>query len=77
MKKNMETTIVCSGNLGIGRENGKTTVYWGDIWHNGKENGNYYSILGLDWAWLLQFLVLSALFVGFRPTVGFRCVPKP
>ena len=31
MEKNMETTI----------------VYWGYINGNGKENGNYYSILGL------------------------------
>ena len=33
MEKNMETTI----------------VYWGYIGNNGKENGNYYSILGLYW----------------------------
>ena len=31
MEKKMETTI----------------VYWGYIGNNGKENGNYYSILGL------------------------------
>ena len=24
-----------------------TTVYWGLCWATGKENGNYYSILGL------------------------------
>ena len=23
-----------------------TIVYWGIYWDNGKENGNYYSILG-------------------------------
>ena len=26
-----------------------TTVYWGVRWDNGKENGNYYSILGVRW----------------------------
>ena len=26
-----------------------TIVYWGYIGNNGKENGNYYSILGLHW----------------------------
>ena len=24
-----------------------TIVYWGVYWDNGKENGNYYSILGV------------------------------
>ena len=33
MEKNMETTI----------------VHWGLYGDNGKENGNYYSILGLYW----------------------------
>ena len=33
MEKKMETTI----------------VYWGYIGKNGKENGNYYSILGSYW----------------------------
>ena len=33
MEKKMETTI----------------VYWGYIGNNGKEHGNYYSILGLYW----------------------------
>ena len=33
MEKKMETTI----------------VYWGYVGNNGKEHGNYYSILGLHW----------------------------
>ena len=36
-----------------------TIVYWGHIGNNGKENGNYHSILGLYWEewkrkWKLQ-----------------------
>ena len=48
----METTIVYWGYIGIMEKKMETTIvyrglYWGYIWDNGKENGNYYSILGL------------------------------
>ena len=44
----METTIVYWGHIGIMEKKMETTiVYWGYIGENGKENGNYYSILGL------------------------------
>ena len=50
----METTIVYWGYIGIMEKKMETTiVYWGFIrvilglyWYNGKENGNYYRILG-------------------------------
>ena len=43
----METTIVYWGYTGIMEKKMETTtVYWGLYWNNGKENGNYYNILG-------------------------------
>ena len=43
----METTIVYWGYIGIMEKEMETTiVYWGLYWDNGKQNGNYYSILG-------------------------------
>ena len=38
-------------NIGASRDNGKieTTIEYWVILGNGKENGNYYSILGLYW----------------------------
>ena len=36
------------GYIGIMENEMETTiVYWGYIWDNGKENGNYYSMLRL------------------------------
>ena len=44
----METTIVCWGYLGIMEKKMETTIVcWGYLGDNGKENGNYYSMLGL------------------------------
>ena len=44
----METTIAYWGYIGIMEKKMETTIaYWGLYWDNGKENGNYYSILGL------------------------------
>ena len=48
----METTMVCWLCIGIMEKNMETTMlYWSSIlrlyWDNGKENGNYHSILGL------------------------------
>ena len=44
----METTIVYWGYIGIMEKNMETTiVYWGLYCDKGKENGNYYSILGV------------------------------
>ena len=54
MEKKMETTIVYWGlygvYMGIMENKMETTiVYWGLYGDNGKENGNYYSILGSIW----------------------------
>ena len=44
----MATTIVYWGYMGIMLKKMETTiVYWGYMGNNGKENGNYYSILGV------------------------------
>ena len=49
METNMETTIVYSGYIEILEKKTETTiVYSGLYWDNGEENGNYYSILGLQ-----------------------------
>ena len=48
MEKKMEATIVYWGYMGIMEKKMEATiVYWGYIDDNGKENGSYYSILGL------------------------------
>ena len=48
MEKKMETTMVYWGYRGIMEKKMETTmVYWGYRGDNGKENGNYYGILGL------------------------------
>ena len=46
MEKKMETTIVYWGYTGIMEKKMETTIsILGLYWDNGKENGNYYSIL--------------------------------
>ena len=43
----METTIVYWGYIGIMEKKMETTILGLGFSDNGKENGNYYSILGL------------------------------
>ena len=48
MEKKVETTIVSWGYIGIMEKKMETTIVnWGLYWDNGKENGNYYSKLGV------------------------------
>ena len=48
MEKKMETTIVNWGYNGIMEKKMETTIVnWGLYWDDGKENGNYYSKLGV------------------------------
>ena len=48
MDKQMDTTLVYWGFIGIMEEKMETTImYWGYIGNNGKENENYYGTLGL------------------------------
>ena len=47
MEKNMETTVLCWGCIGMMEKNMETTVLcWGCIGYNGKEHGNYCIIIG-------------------------------
>ena len=60
-RKNMETTIAC----------------WGYIGDKGKENGNYYSILGLYWViWRPSYVVPFWVWYGFLVRILIRTTKK-
>ena len=51
MEKNMETTILCWGYIGIMERIEKRSYYsiLRLYWDTGKENGSCYNVLGLYW----------------------------